>query len=50
MNGLVEAVILGQYEEDNEEHVDMMRSGGMLARIMEVTEERNYLMGGWGKE
>ena len=24
----------------------MVRSGGMLTRVMEMTEQRNYLMGG----
>ena len=43
MNGLVKAVILGEYEQYNEKHVDMVGTG-VVAGVMEMMEERNNLM------
>ena len=46
VNGLVEAVVLREDEENNEQHVDMMGTGGLLTGAMEMMEERNHLIQG----
>ena len=36
MNGLVEAVILRENEEDNEKHIDMVSTGHMVGGVVEM--------------
>ena len=44
MYGLVEAVVLREDEENDEQHVDMMGTGRLLTGAMEMMEERNHLI------
>ena len=46
VDGLVEAVVLREDEENYEEHVDMMGTGTEMTGVMERVQERNHLWGG----
>ena len=41
MYGLVEACVLAEYEEDNEQHVDMVET--VLATVVQLLQQWNYL-------